>query len=238
MLEGIHFQVIDFETTGTDPKKNKACSFAAFDLDSNEHFYSLINPEIPILPEASEVNHLVTRDVISAPSQDQVMRTWLRDLGKPDCIIAHNVAFDKTIMDQCNSLGSRFPWICSMRLAKKLWPDDPSRNQYLRYKHEIEVKIPEGIFPHHALYDVYVTAGVFRYELKVLEGLSKDPSKITLEKLISWIEEPILLRTCHFGKHKGQPWKDVPRSYLEWMLKNMTDMDRDLKHTINTLLSS
>ena len=28
-----------------------------------------------------------------------------------------------------------------------------------------------------------------------------------------------------FGKHKGQPIKDIPISYLNWMVKNLWDSD-------------
>lgn len=31
--------------------------------------------------------------------------------------------------------------------------------------------------------------------------------------------------TCPIGKHKGQPWDQVPLDYLEWMVSNLTDKD-------------
>jgi uncharacterized protein (DUF3820 family) len=39
-----------------------------------------------------------------------------------------------------------------------------------------------------------------------------------------------------FGKHKGEPMADVPRSYLGWMQRSM-DLDQDLAHTIKTILN-
>jgi uncharacterized protein (DUF3820 family) len=40
--------------------------------------------------------------------------------------------------------------------------------------------------------------------------------------------DPILLYKCGFGKHLGTLWSDVPKSYLNWAINNMTDMDDDL----------
>lgn len=39
-----------------------------------------------------------------------------------------------------------------------------------------------------------------------------------------------------FGKHKGSSFMDVPPSYLEWMLREMKDLDGDLKYSINLAL--
>ncbi len=35
-----------------------------------------------------------------------------------------------------------------------------------------------------------------------------------------------------FGKHKGQPWSDVPLDYLEWALEKMTNLDPALRKRI------
>lgn len=35
-----------------------------------------------------------------------------------------------------------------------------------------------------------------------------------------------------FGKHKGQPWSDVPLDYLEWALANMNNLDPGLRKRI------
>lgn len=37
----------------------------------------------------------------------------------------------------------------------------------------------------------------------------------------------------HYGKqHYGKPFKDVPRSCFKWMLANVSDLDRDLRASI------
>lgn len=39
----------------------------------------------------------------------------------------------------------------------------------------------------------------------------------------------------HFGKHKGACLKDIPRSYLEWLLDNV-DLNYSLRNRINIVL--
>ena len=48
-------------------------------------------------------------------------------------------------------------------------------------------------------------------------------------ELVELCKQPVLLRTVRFGKHRGDLWKDVPRSYLSWIVNQ--DFDRDVIHT-------
>jgi uncharacterized protein (DUF3820 family) len=45
----------------------------------------------------------------------------------------------------------------------------------------------------------------------------------TLEELIDLQDQPILLKTMKFGKHKGWKWENLPRDYLAWLLKQDSD---------------
>ncbi len=58
------------------------------------------------------------------------------------------------------------------------------------------------------------------------------PELTTVEDLVAWTLEPNLLPMCRFGKHSGKPWSEVPKDYLQWMVKTMTDMDSDLRFTV------
>jgi len=42
-------------------------------------------------------------------------------------------------------------------------------------------------------------------------------------------------RECPIGKHKGQLWRDIPASYLQWLTRE-PDMDPDIKAAANTEL--
>ena len=84
---------------------------------------------------------------------------------------------------------------------------------------------------HRALADAYVTAANLRH---LMTGVVDNPTwPQEVPELAAHLAEPMLLKTIGFGKHKGQPWATVPRSYLTWMLGagGMTDLDIDTKHT-------
>ena len=230
------FKVVDFETTGFDPEKDMPCSFAAVDTTLVEGvgdvFYSLINPGVPIPPETSAIHHITNKDVVDYPSAGDVLCHGVGD--QFDFLVAHNAKFDRSFMVKHLDTVKHAPWLCTMRLAKKLWPDDErSNNQYLRYKHEVEVNLPEGLVAHNALYDAVCTAEILRMELREFLSRCKDPDQATVEGIIEWSAKPMLLNTCRFGsKHYGQPWAEVPKSYLSWMMKNVIDMDIDTAHTV------
>src|SRR5581483_118551 len=114
-------------------------------------------------------------------------------------------------------------WICTWRCARHLWPDAPSHsNQTLRYwiKHLDFYANMEGraMPPHKALPDAWVTAHVLMEMLKVK----------TVEELVALTKAPILLKTVHFGKHRGEEWAKVPRDYLAWVCRTQ-DMDADVR---------
>ena len=105
-----------------------------------------------------------------------------------------------------------------------MWPDAPSYgNQTLRYYLKLELPKLEGrgSSPHSALYDAVTTAGVL---IKLL-------AERTVEELVVISNNPVLLRTMPFGKHRGEAFKDVPKDYLRW-LNRQTDLSEDLKHTL------
>jgi exodeoxyribonuclease X len=104
-------------------------------------------------------------------------------------------------------------------------------NQFLRYSLGLDVPEAKGLAAHRALADCWVTAALLRYLLPLAPAMS-------LPELVEWSERPILQKVCGFGKHKGTPWPEVPRSYLSWMVSpgGMTDLDGDLLHTVRHYL--
>lgn len=89
----------------------------------------------------------------------------------------------------------------------------------------------QGLAAHRALADAFVTAANLRHLLgRIVDDPAwpQDPTHLGAH-----LAQPIILKTCGFGKHKGLAWKDVPRSYLTWMLGagGMTDLDIDTRHT-------
>jgi len=234
------YVVVDVETTGLDPATDEVVEVAAVATnalgDNLGMFASLVRPTKSIPPEISAVHGITDADVATAPDFFAVT-TLLNDflarfMGPSNLptVVAHNAAFDRSFLG-----GMNLGWLCTMRLAKHIWPDAPNfRNQTLRYWLDVN---PEtfGIAPHRALGDVLVTAGILAEAL--LSPSVVGLGSVSVEELIAFAESPVLLKKMPLGKHRG-PIADVPTDYMQWAIgpRGMTDMDADLRFTLETEL--
>jgi exodeoxyribonuclease X len=234
------FNTFDTETTGKEASEcglvEIACVFSRL-TGPALYWESLVDPGCPIPAEASGIHHLVDRDVAGKPKAQEVLAVMgsFRPFGDPiGCLAAHNVEFDWGVISRfIPDAETLYPnRLCTMRLARKLWPTMPNfKNQTLRYI--LGIDMPAGGDVHRALSDAKVTAAILRLELEEVLRRSKNPDEATVEDLIAWVEAPMLLPDpVPFGKHKDQPWSSVPRDYWDWCLKNMADLDKDRRHTI------
>ena len=214
------YLVIDTETTGLVPETDRVVELAAHSVDLatgtiTPVFDQLINPGRPIPPEASAIHHLVDRDVAGAPSMERVWADFAPVLARHDALVAHNAAFDRGFLPPTIQ-----PWICTLRLARHLWPEAPKHtNQVLRYWLGLAVEAPH---PHRALDDTRVTAAVFQHLVPVL---ARTVSLHTPQEVARWADQPIAFPTVPLGRYKGEPWTAVPADYLRWALKNWEDAD-------------
>lgn len=209
-------RVLDFETTGMPPDA-AVCEVGwsdVFDGQEAEGFEAyLCNPGRPMPPEARAVHHL-SDDMVGAGMNPTSAFGMLMDGA--DVFCAHNAAFERAFFD-----GGDRPWICTLKVARRLWPECPSHsNQCLRYWLGLELEDALAMPPHRAGPDAYVTACILRQALTLA----------TVEQMIEWTEQPSLLPRITFGKHRGQAWADVPLDYLEW-LASKSEMDADAKFT-------
>lgn len=220
--------IIDTETTGVDHEKDKVIEIAAIRVTNEweviKTFEQLIDPQMDIPPESSAVHHLTARDLIGKPTIDDVYPALMEFVGDTT-LAAHNAKFDSGILP-----GLPNKWLCTLRLARHLWPKRPSHKvQALRYwlgLIDIDLK---GLNPHRALADILVTLEVFKQMVQHHGGAS-------IADLIEFANSPITVEVMPFGKHRGEPLIAVPRSYKTWALKNIDDMDPDLKWSIEKTL--
>lgn len=231
--------IIDFETSGKDPEKDRAIEVAAIVLDGDKcHQYSsLINPGIPISPEASAIHHLIDSDVADARPWSAVKADLLSQ--QFDLFVAHYADFDMKFFAHDGGPVEGKPVLCTWRMAKKLVADVPSySNMALHYRLGLPGRPTES---HRATADAVVTSGLYKHLLALAVAKAKDPTYIDMDQFISWINSPMMETTVKFGKHFGKTWVDVvktDRSYVEWVL-NKSDVaanNPDVKFTIETLL--
>jgi len=242
LLNKALFLVLDTETTGFDHKEDKVVQIGAVWLDSNfdtvDTYESLVCPGEKRIPAgASAIHHLIDEDVEKAPRLEEVLKEIERR-GKYNCIAAHNAPFDMGFIKP----PSDIPVIDTLRLARKLWPDIEShKNQFLRY--HFQLKVPRDLPAHSALPDALSTAAFLKFALEHMKSAAKDPNTIDIPGLLEWLAKPMNMSAskARFGKHKGKTWSEIAqqdRSYLSWMIgpKGMSELDEDLKHTVQRLL--
>lgn len=216
-------RVIDFETTGLPEDQTRAiCEVGYTDLHEDwslsETVHFLVNPGHPIPPATRAVHHISDEEVADAVSPTVALSRLMEGMEPDDIFAAHNAKFEKAFFG-----GGDHRWICTFICAKHLFPDAPSHgNQVLRYwlgglndEFDQDAAMP----PHRAGPDSLVTAHILR---RLVFASSVDD-------LVRLTTTPILLHRVSFGKHRGKLWSDVPRDYLEWVLRS--DLGSDEKHT-------
>lgn len=228
-MSGPTFLVLDTETTGMDPAKDQVIELGYVGTDLERDLFRdshLVCPTVPIKPEASAVHHLVDEDLKGAMSlQDAIyqMREETTGCEPPVAYVAHRAPFDRGFLPMLTDK----PWLDTLRMAKRYLPDVPSHsNQALRYR--LKLDVPRDIGAHRAEGDCLATAALLRH---LLAGPAKaDFERLGVAGFAAYVDSPLVLQICNFGKHAGKPWAEVPRSYLSWLLEQ-PGFDPDVRHT-------
>jgi len=145
-------------------------------------------------------------------------------------LVAHNHFYDMRVLDNHGIDTSNHTWICTWRMAKKMFEMIDSIEEtnlpYLRFALELEV--PITMYCHRAGNDSYITAKL----LEVLVSLMEDSGLIDKDlpygpQISAWAAAPILYTKMPFGKHKGELMTDVPHSYWKWAMQNMDSLNEE-----------
>ncbi|MEN8304203.1 MAG: exonuclease domain-containing protein [Campylobacterota bacterium] len=232
---------IDIETTGLE-REDKICSIALIVVDEKDisYKYELVNEGKKIPPKASSIHHL-TNEMIkekSAFKESEIYKFLQENNSEKNTLVAHNIKFD---LEKLSSSGVIWKGdvIDTLRVTKHLIPEcELFSLQVLRYelklyrdeeKEKIELGIKDALLAHNALSDALVVKLLFNS----LEELA------TQEKMKELSFQNVLLQKFDFGKHSGKYIEEVAmsdRGYLEWMLHSVTDLDEDLRYSINYYL--
>jgi len=165
------FAIIDTETTGGNPVKDRVMEIAIIIHDGTntvEEFHTLINPRTKIAPFIEALTGITNEMVKSAPPFEDLSEK-IFDLTNDKVFVAHNVAFDYSVLRrEFKRLGIRFQrkQLCTVNLSRKLLPGYSS---YSLGKLCADIGIPiKG--RHRAYGDAKATSVLFH---KLIDGDSK-----------------------------------------------------------------
>jgi DNA polymerase-3 subunit epsilon/exodeoxyribonuclease X len=230
---------LDIETTGLE-QTDKMVSIALLNPSTKEYKYELVNESKKISAEASSIHHITNEMIKDKPAftKSEVYKYLQKHNSEENVLVAHNSKFALGIL---SSFG--FMWqggvIDTLRTTKHLIPEcELFSLQVLRYELRLykkeealkkEYGIKDALFAHHPLNDTIVVELLFEY--------LKDMASVDAMQVLS--NQNVLLEKLNFGKHKGGHIEEIAhndRAYLEWMLNSLSDLDDDLKYSINYYL--
>ena len=218
--------LVDTETTGVGAD-DKVCEVAYCEIDDNFNVVkagsSLINPGIPIHYAASAVSGITDAMVADAPTLDDYLTAQGDPLRGDVTLIAHNLAFDhrflKAYADE--DVGT----LCTLKCARVLYPEAANHKQgTLAAMLGIQVAREKA---HSADGDTDVL-------LQLLQCLCRDAGT-DLYGLLEVQQRPRPIKTMPFGKWKGTLLKDLPATYVFWLLNKTTNLDADLRTALEAL---
>lgn len=245
-----YYVLFDTETTGA-AQEDRVIQFGAMIVDTKgkiEAFDELCSTSIPIKLEAMEV-HNITPDLLENKPKAVETNFYkrLEELNSNEnYLIAHNINFDLDMIKK-EGFENSYKLIDTLRCAKHLFSDLPyHRLQYLRYALDL-YKFEENeaskygitIKAHDAIGDVLV----MKLFLSKLIGKCREvyPNLNPMEKLVELTATPVFINTFKFGKYKGQNIEEVAKidaNYLNWMRTSMSDLDEDMKFTLDKVLGN
>ena len=214
-------KTIIFDTESTDLKKPVLIEAAWVELESLEPysvtnpFEQRYNPGKPISLGALATHHIMDEELVDCPPAASF--TLPSDV---DYVIGHNVDFDWEVIGKPD-----IKRICTLALARKVWPDLDSHNQSALLYHLERATAREQLRnAHSALTDVGICAAILKHLCQQL-GVK------TIEALYAESEIARIPTTMPFGKHKGMLLADVPKDYKKWLLTQQ-DIDPFLRKAL------
>ncbi|SJN23533.1 putative quorum-sensing-regulated virulence factor [Psychrobacter sp. JB385] len=204
--------VIDTETDqGRDPRPIQV---ATINVATGFEWMKYFNSGRTISPIVIKVHGITDDDVAG------LERFNLAEFELPEYLIGHNVRFDWRVIGSPSA-----KLICTVRLARVAFPEWRAYGQsrcieQLLGREEASLMT---IAAHDALGDARMCHLLYQ---ACCERLGIAPTDFAAAHAIANKANPV--SKMPFGKHKGTPIKDVPISYVKWMLGNIHNMQPSL----------
>jgi DNA polymerase III epsilon subunit family exonuclease len=181
-LHDLQFVSFDVETTGLSPVVARLVELSGvkFNLLGGEStsFSSLINPEMPIPPEVSQIHGITDDMVADAPNCAEVVRSFIEWIGDEDTVlVAHNAPFDveflHVAMARLQAVRPSNRVVDTLPLARALLRDAPNHQLKTLVEH---LELEAGDY-HRALADSY-------HVKNILHRLVGDNNVTTVSELV------------------------------------------------------
>ncbi len=174
------FIAFDLETTGIKPQKNMIIEIGAvlFDgADAVKTYGTLINPGVPIPPDASAVNGITDEMVADKPYVIDVLAEFSDFCGDLP-LVAHNAPFDyKFLLEDVKrhrAMAPRGVILDTLPLVRKIFPGLPNYKLGTLVRH---FNFPSGIF-HRAEEDSAYCGLLFAKIIQTLGMRQQKPCSI------------------------------------------------------------
>ncbi len=125
------YVLLDLETTGATPLKDRITEIALIKYEGNQEvarWQTLVNPEVPISSFIQQLTGINNEMVANAPNFKQIAGELL-DYLKDSVLCAHNVRFDHGFLkNEFKRVGIdlRQKVLCTVKLSRKLYPQHQS----------------------------------------------------------------------------------------------------------------
>lgn len=166
-IDNVRFVIIDVETTGLDPIKDRICEIAFIETKASKEinrFSTLINPHMPIPENVRSIHGISDEDVISAPSFSDIAN-MIVEVFYDSVIVGHNIKFDFSFINsELERIGLKMPevmMIDTLVLSRKFLGNIPN-NKLKSVAKSMNLYSSKW---HRALNDVEITKDVFNYFL-------------------------------------------------------------------------
>jgi len=248
------YYCFDCETQGIKEPYPVQISIIIKKVGNHEYlgeFMEYVKPIGQLSPAAIVVHGITNVKAANFPVGERILvklSKFLREEVQPRTVYAvgHNIRFDIDTLNNFVSLHTNEEAgfetevsIDTLRLAQKLIPKEEIGGYnldacwYFLNKEENSLEILSATrVLHDAKMDVIMTMDVFEWLIELLP-----PDKRNLADIAKFCTQPEMLERMPFGKHEGMLIQDVPKSYIEWFIRQgWAEQWPDLLHTIEEQL--
>jgi len=243
--------VFDLETTGVDTERDRVVQIAIIRVEpdgSRTTFETLVNPEVPIPPEATRVHGIKDSDVRDKPTFSQIRREVEDILEGADLAGFNSVSFDQPLLHaELKRAGSEIDFRGIRHLdAMRIFHRMERRDLTAAYRFYCDSDLTDA---HSALADAQATLEILDAQVARYEDVPDEPDAlhkfcnpnegkyVDRSRKFVWTDKGQAAFT--FGKLKGQTLEEVcsrgdSRGYAEWMLKK--DFSEEVKGILRDAL--